>query len=122
MDLWAPQALEREVSRRLFVAALEDSDDPLLLRQLELAKQHHVFEVLRRRALRTYLLEQPDDTLRNFYDEVKERYMSDPRLELTLYAWRIGAGPGVRRLPRSSEMRSSPSSTAMSRKLLLPFS
>lgn len=95
-----PQALEREVSRRLFVAALENSEDPFLLRQLELAQQRHAFEAQRRRALRTYLLDQPDDTLRSFYDEVKARYMSDPRLELTLYAWRIGSGDPITYLQR----------------------
>ena len=89
----SPQkALADQVSRLLFIAAMEEMGPETWDLQLHQIKEGFSHDFLRRRALREYLTGQPEELLRNFYDDNKGRYMSDPRMELSIYSWPIGAG------------------------------
>jgi hypothetical protein len=86
------RALADKVSRLLFIATMENLGPEVSKLQLTSAKEAYSHDFLRLRALREYLAGQPEELLRSFYEDNKGRYMSDPRLELSIYSWPIGAG------------------------------
>ncbi len=94
------KALAEQVSRLLFIASMENLGPEVLDPLLAAAKEGFSQDYLRRLALRDHLTRQPEELLRQAYDNNKGRYMSDPRLELTLYSWPIGGGDPLAYLER----------------------
>lgn len=110
------KALADQVSRLLFIAAMEDLGAEELEPLLAPAKEVFSHDYLRRLALRDYLTRQPEELLRRAYEENKSRYMSDPRMELTVYSWPIGGGDPLAHLERprrfAAALRENPAAAA----------
>ncbi|MBZ0114287.1 MAG: peptidylprolyl isomerase [Thermoanaerobaculia bacterium] len=93
-------ALRLMAEQVVFSAALE-TEFPEVAADI-LAKLRVLFEDTLRRSssLRSFFADQPEEILRDHYDDHLSRFQSDPRVELTIYSWPIAEGDPLRSMAR----------------------
>ena len=99
-----PVALQNAIGDLLFSAALLEESPELAEERLAKAREAMVLDRLRRQELRAYLATQEETLLRERYEDRKTAYQSDPKHELTVYSWPIGAGDPLASLVRPRKL------------------
>lgn len=89
----AAEAVETAIGELLFAAA-EERDLPATSSSPQIAEERLGFaaDFLRQKAVMAHVRAVPEAGLRAFYEQRKTSYLSEPKLEATVYSWPIGKG------------------------------
>ncbi len=86
------ERVETAIGERLFAHA-EERDRPEETRRLfEHERAELAADYLRQKALLAHVRALPEESLRAYFEERKTRYVSEPKLEVTLYSWPLPKG------------------------------